>query len=180
MKLQNKDYNKASVRPTVVISTVSERGISNAAPFSFNSPCSFNPPLFGFGSNPNHDTWRNIQENGEFVVNYGDESFGPLMHILEEKWPYEVSEIEKAGLTEEKSNTVRAPRIKEAYAWLECKLEMHVETGDHIWIVGKVLEVEVKDEYIQAISNEGTINPINHIWGEYFICEAKVAKYKRI
>lgn len=180
MKLRNRDYTRASVRPTVVISTVSERGISNAAPFSFNSPCSYDPPLFGFGSNPKHDTWRNIQENGEFVVNYGDKSFGPLMHILEEKWPYEVSEIEKAGLTEEKAHMVKAPRIKEAYAWLECKLEMHVETGDHIWIMGRVLEVEVKDEYLQAITNVEKINPLNHIWGEYFANEVRVAKYKRI
>lgn len=179
MLLKNREYTKVSVRPTVVITTVSKRGIPNAAPFSFNSPCSFNPPLFGFGSLPTHDTWRNIMENGEFVANYVDESFGPLMHILEKNWPYEVSEIEKAGLSGEKAHKIKPPRIKEAYAWLECKIETYIEIGDHIWIVGRVLEAEVKDKFIQAVTNVEKVKALNHIWGEYFADEMKVTKYKR-
>ncbi|MFQ5820662.1 MAG: flavin reductase family protein [Candidatus Heimdallarchaeota archaeon] len=179
MLLKNREYTKVSVRPTVVITTVSKRGTPNAAPFSFNSPCSFNPPLFGFGSLPTHDTWRNIMENGEFVANYVDESFGPLMHILEKNWPYEVSEIEKAGLSGEKAHKIKPPRIKEAYAWLECKIETYIEIGDHIWIVGRVLEAEVKDKFIQAVTNVEKVKALNHIWGEYFADEMKVTKYKR-
>ena len=179
MKLKNNEYTKVSVRPTVVITTVSKRGIPNAAPFSFNSPISFNPPLFGFASNPNHDTWRNIKENGEFVVNYVGEAFGPLMHILEKNWPYEVSEIEKADLSSEKAHHVKPPRIKEAYAWLECKMETYVEIGDHIWIVGRVLEVEVNNAYLQKVTNTEEIKPLNHIWGEYFANEMRITKYKR-
>lgn len=179
MRLQNREYTKFSVRPTVVITTVSTRGIPNAAPFSFTSPCSFHPPLFGFGSNPTHDTWRNIKENGEFVANYVDKSFGPLMHILEQDWPYEVSELEKAGLNHKKADKVQPPRIKEAYAWLECKMETHVKIGDHIWIVGRVLVAEVEDEYIKAVTNAKKVNALNHIWGEYFADEMRVARYKR-
>ena len=39
-------YPKLLVRPVVVITTVSDNGIPNAAPFSFNSPISFDPPLY--------------------------------------------------------------------------------------------------------------------------------------
>ena len=179
MDLRSRDYYKFTVRPTVVITTVSKRDIPNAAPFSFNSPISFDPPLFGFASNPTHDTWRNIKENGEFVVNLVGESFGPLMHILEQDWPYEVSEIEKAGLSSEKAHNVRPPRIKEAYAWLECKMETHIELGDHIWIVGRVLEAEVKDESHQKVLDVEKIKPLNHIWGKYFVNEMRITEYKR-
>ena len=70
MKLDLKDFYKLLVRPTVVISTISSNGVSNAAPFSFNSPVATRPtPLFGFESIKNHDAWRNVKENREFVVN---------------------------------------------------------------------------------------------------------------
>jgi len=114
-------------------------------------------------------------ENGEFVVNFVGEEFGPLMQILERDFPYEVSEIEKAGLTAEKSKVVRPPRIKEAYAWLECRMEDHLGT----WIVGQVLEAEIKDEYLKEVIDVEKAKPLNHIYGEYFATEMKVRKFKR-
>ena len=57
MKVDLKDFSKLLVRPTVVISTISPTGISNAAPFSFNSPVATRPkPLFGFESNVNQES----------------------------------------------------------------------------------------------------------------------------
>jgi len=52
-------------------------------------------PLFGFSSNTKHDTWRNIKENGEFVINLVGGNVGPLMATLERDFPYEVSEIKE-------------------------------------------------------------------------------------
>jgi len=58
------------------------------------------------------------------------------MHVLETDYPYEDNEIAHAGLTEEKAKAVKPPRIKEAIAWIECKLEKYVELDGHIWITG--------------------------------------------
>ena len=149
MRLKEEEFYNVLVRPTVVITTISENGIPNAAPFSWTSPINTKPPLFGFSCNSKHDTWRNIRENGEFVANLVGEDFGPLMHILEQDFPYEVSEIEKAHLTEMKSVKIKPPRIKEAFEWLECKMEQHFQVADNIWIVGKVLASEVKDDYME-------------------------------
>jgi flavin reductase (DIM6/NTAB) family NADH-FMN oxidoreductase RutF len=170
------------VRPTVVISTVSTKGVSNAAPFSFNSPVATRPkPLFGFESNVSHDTWRNIKENGEFVVNLVDDSFGPLMELMEKDYDYEVSEINECGLTEINSNHVKPPRIKEAFGWIECKMTQHVKLSERaVWIIGEILEVEVNDEAIDDVLNVEMVNPLNHIWGEYFVTEMRRTKFKRI
>ena len=70
------DFSKMLMRPCIVISTVSENGVSNAAPFSFNSPATTKPPMYGFCCEVEHDTWRNIRANGEFVVNLVGASFG--------------------------------------------------------------------------------------------------------
>lgn len=179
MKLKAPQFYKLLLRPVVVISTISKNGISNAAPFSFNSPISFNPPIFSFSCNPAHDTWRNVQENKEFVANIVGENFGPLMQILEEDFPYEVSEIKEAGLTEVKSNHVKPPRIKEAYAWLECKMVHSVELGDHIFIAGEVLEAEVKDEFFDKTVIQEKAKPLSHIAGPYFGTNSKEVTFKR-
>jgi flavin reductase (DIM6/NTAB) family NADH-FMN oxidoreductase RutF len=128
---------------------------------------------------PGHHTWKNIKESEEFVVNIIGKDFGPLMHILERKFPYEVSEIEKASLTEMPSKIVRPPRIKEAIAWIECKLEKAVDLGDHVWIVGRVLKVEVKEEFWKEVINVDKVNPLFHISGEFFAADAKAKKYER-
>lgn len=179
MKIEKKGYAKLLVRPVVVVTTISGNGISNAAPFSFNSPISFDPPLYGFSCNPKHDTWKNIQENGEFVVNIAGADLGKSMEVLEKDFPYEVSEIEKAGMTEEKGKEVKPPRIKEAKAWIECKMENFMELGDHIWIVGRVLEVETREEFWNEVIDVEKAKLLCHIGGEFFAEDMKRVKYKR-
>ena len=181
MKLDLEAFYKLLVRPTVVISTISPNGISNAAPFSWNSPMAIRPkPLFGFSSSVNHDTWRNIKDSGEFVVNIVGENFGTLMEIMEKDFPYEVSEIEECGLTEEKSTHIKPPRIKEAFGWLECTMTdvMHVSKRT-VWVVGEVLEAEVKDDAFNDVVYVEKVKPLNHIWGEAFVTDMKVTQFKR-
>ena len=179
MEIKKTEFYKLTVRPTVVITTVSKRGISNAAPFSWNSPLSTEPPSFGFSCNYKHDTWRNIKESKEFVVNFVGDNFGPLMHILERDFPHEVSEIEKANLTELKSKRVKPPRIKEAFAWLECEMINQLDLSDHVWIVGKILEAEVKAGCMEEVVNVDEVKPLNHVYGEFFVTEMKIRKFKR-
>lgn len=166
-------------RPTVVITTISPKGISNAAPFSFNSPVSIKPPMFGFSCQPTHDTWRNLQENKEFVVNLISRDFGELMHILEKDFPYEVSEIEKASLTEIESEKVKPPRIKEACGFFECEMVHHVELGDHVWITGKVLLAEVDREIYDRWMKSKRANSLLHLSGSLFATDLKLKKFKR-
>ncbi len=181
MKLELKDFYKLLVRPTVVISTISPGGVSNAAPFSWNSPMATKPkPLFGFCSGVTHDTWRNIKENKEFVVNMVGEDFGPLMEIMEKDFPYEVSEIEECGLTEVKATHIKPPRIQEAYGWLECRMTNYVSLSErNVWIIGEVLDAEVKDEAFDEVVDVAKVKPLNHIWGEAFVKDMKITRFKR-
>ncbi|RLG56069.1 MAG: flavin reductase family protein [Candidatus Hydrothermarchaeota archaeon] len=173
------EFYKLFVRPTVVVTTISKRRIPNAAPFSFCSPISFSPPLIGIACSPKHDTWRNIKETKEFVINLAGKKLGEVIHILEKDFPYEVSEIEKAGLTEEESKKVLPPRIKEAYAWLECRLYDSVELGDHVWIAGEVLLAEAKPGFYRRVVEVEKAKPLCHIGGEYFAIVERITKFKR-
>lgn len=181
MKLEVSDYTKLLVRQVVVISTISENGISNAAPFSLNSPISFSPPLYGFSSNPNHHTWKNIQKTKEFVVNVVGSNFGELMEVLESPYEYEVSEIEKAGLTEEKAEMVKPPRIAEANAWIECRLNDSVVLGNHVWVVGEVICAGVKDDLWsdKAVLDLNKANALCHMGGKFFASDSRIKEYNR-
>ena len=174
------EFSKMLLRPCIVVSTISPGGVSNAAPFSFNSPATTKPPMYGFCCEIKHDTWRNIKANGEFVVNLVDESFGPLMEPLSRSLPYEVSEIKEFGLTEVASKKVKAPRIGEAYGWMECRMACYSEISPRvIWIFGEVLVSEMRRSALDEVVDVENVRPLNHIAGEYFVAEMKRTKYQR-
>jgi len=179
MKLEPEKYYSLLARPVVVVTTVSAEGKVNAAPFSFCSPVSFSPPLFGFSCNPAHDTWANILETGEFVINVASYELGDYMHILEQKFPRGVNELEKAGLKELPAKHVTPPRVEKCVAWIECRWvkKMTHEIGDHVWVVGEVLCAEVDDECWDGVVRAEKL--LLHISGEYFAQEAKITKYRR-
>ncbi len=177
MELKPSQFTKVLVRPVVIITTISDDGKVNAAPFSFNTPVSFDPPLYAFASDPEHDTWINIKKIGEFVVNIAGKDLGNVMHILEKDFPYGINELEKAGLSEIPSKFLKPPRVKEALGWIECKLEKSYEVGDHILIVGRVLCVEVKDEFFGKVIDVSRV--LCHLSGKFFAQDMKIAEYKR-
>jgi flavin reductase (DIM6/NTAB) family NADH-FMN oxidoreductase RutF len=182
MRLENDVFYKLLVRPTVVITTVSANGVPNAAPFSWCSPLATKPvPLFGFSTNVNHDTWRNILVNGEFVVNLVGADFGPLMEILERDLPYETSEIAAAGLTAIDAAVVRPPRIGEAFGWLECKMVQSLSLSErNACVIGEVLETEAKDWAMADVVDVVKVKPLNHIWGPIFVTEMQPDRYNRL
>jgi flavin reductase (DIM6/NTAB) family NADH-FMN oxidoreductase RutF len=174
------EFKKLLYRPCIVVSTLSSNGVSNAAPFSFNSPATTKPPMYGFCCEVEHDTLRNIRENGEFVVNLVDESFGPLMKDLARDLPYGISEITESGLTETPSKMVKPPRIFESYAWIECKLKSIVELSSRVvWIFGDVLLSETKREAFDNVVNVELVGPLQHIWGEDYVVRGIRKKFKR-
>jgi len=176
----NAPFNKMLCRPCIVVTTLSSNGASNAAPFSFNSPATTKPPTYGFCCEVEHDTWKNIQLNGEFVVNLVDESFGPLMADLSRDLPYGVSEITETGLTETPSKMVKPPRIKEAYGWVECRMSSVAELSAHaVWIFGEVLVSEIRKNVFETVVSFEKVKPLHHIWGEDYVVGGTHKKFKR-
>jgi len=172
-------YKLLSPRALVLISTVSREGISNAAPFSFVMPVSVDPPMVAFASDPEHHTIFNIKETGDFAVNI------PGVDILDQLWtcgkdfPKGVSEFEKARLTEQKSKKIKSPKVAESLAQLECKLEALYETGDHITVIGRVVDVEVKSEFlVKGKYSPLKARPLLHVGGKEFTLPEKIIRPK--
>jgi flavin reductase (DIM6/NTAB) family NADH-FMN oxidoreductase RutF len=86
-------------RPIAWISTRSENGVANCAPFSFFNVFSEDPPLCVIGINPRSDgalkqSHKNIRRTREFVVNLVDEATANAMHVSSLEFAEEESEFE--------------------------------------------------------------------------------------
>jgi len=158
-----------SPRCTVLITTCDKEGRPNAAPYSFVTPVSIDPPLVLFSAKQQRHTLANVRETGEFVLNIVPEELLDNLWICSKAFPGGVNEISESGLTERKSKMVGVPGIEECLGWLECKLEFERESGDHILVVGRVVNAEYKD----AFCSEGRFDvskakPVMHISGRKF------------
>ncbi len=140
-------------RPIAWISTVSKNGVYNLAPFSYFAGVSSNPPLLmvSIGSRENgekKDTWKNIEETGEFVVNIVTKELLDKMNISSISFDFEIDEFEKAGLTSEKSTIVKAPRVKESPINIECKKFEIINIGNMGIVFGEIVNFHIKDEIL--------------------------------
>lgn len=172
-------YEILSPRCTVLISTVDKEGRSNAAPFSFVTPVSVEPPLVLYSSAPKRHTLANTRETGDFVLNVVPEGLLDKLWVCSKAFPKGVSEIEQAGLTEKKSKKVKSPSIEECVGWIECTLEFEKEAGDHILVVGRVVHAECKDEFVKKGEFDvSRAKPVMHIRGNRFAVGERMVQAK--
>ena len=164
-------------RPIAWISTWSENGLANCAPFSFFNVFSEDPPLCVIGINPRRDgamkhSLKNIRRTREFVVNLVDEATANAMHVSSYEFPEDVSEFEKAGLTAAPAKTVKHPRIAEAAACLECKVERILEiSGTRELVLGEIQLVHAREGIIDPQTkriSEQHYRPIGRLFADRY------------
>lgn len=95
------------------------------------------------------DTYVNIMETEEFVINLPGADMVEKVIPTASHVPPEIDEFELAGLEEKPSAKVTVPGIRGCYAWMECKLHRIYEDTymevPYLLIVGKVVHLEVDD-----------------------------------
>lgn len=136
-------------RPVVIITTISKEGVPNAA-LKTNFMIVSSLKKVAFACHPEHDTYRNIIETGEFVVNVPSEDIIEQAMVTAVDFPHNVNEIEKAGLTSIPSEKVKPPRIEECRLHLECKLKW---CKDNIF-VGEVVAASADENLIRGSAEE--------------------------
>jgi flavin reductase (DIM6/NTAB) family NADH-FMN oxidoreductase RutF len=154
-------HNCVVPRPVFLVSTVSEVGVLNVAPFSYFAPVNFYPPTLCFSvmrrEGKKMDTLRNIEYSHDFVASIVDESLVQPMHQSAAAYPPDVSEFTEAGLTPRKSEKVKAPCVAESIINLECTVLDIIEVGKMPYtaslILGETILYHIKDEFF----NNGTV-----------------------
>jgi flavin reductase (DIM6/NTAB) family NADH-FMN oxidoreductase RutF len=164
-------------RPIAWISTRSENGVANCAPFSFFNVFSEEPPLCVIGINPRSDgalkhSLKNIRRTREFVVNLVDEATANAMHVSSHEFGEDESEFEKTGLSEAPALLVQHPRIAEAAACLECRVERLLEiSATRELVLGEILLVHARDGIIDPATkriSEELYRPVGRLFANRY------------
>jgi flavin reductase (DIM6/NTAB) family NADH-FMN oxidoreductase RutF len=159
-------------RPIAWISTLSEKGRVNLAPFSAFTFISSKPPMIAVSIGPRRSGWKdtakNIMRDKEFVVNIADLPLIEAVHRSSFAFPEEASEVEALNLATVPSRKVRPPRLEAAPVGLECRLHDAIEFGeDRVQlIVGEVLHFNIRATLCKdGKIDSAKLNPIARLGG---------------
>jgi flavin reductase (DIM6/NTAB) family NADH-FMN oxidoreductase RutF len=177
-------------RPIAWVSSMGNEGNLNLAPFSyFTAVCPnpmtlvFCPGVFANGEKKN--TWRNIEQVPEFVVNITNEETAYAMNLSATILPYGRSEFEWAGVTPAPSKTIRVPRVAEAPIAFECVLKQIVEIsndpGGGAAIFGEVRCIHVRDDlYAEGRIDLEGLAPIGRLAGDSYTKLGELFHMRRV
>jgi flavin reductase (DIM6/NTAB) family NADH-FMN oxidoreductase RutF len=134
-------------RPTAFVTTLSRKGVSNLAPFSFFNGVSSDPPVISIAvgtrrDGSKKDTWRNIEETGELVVNVGVPGLMDAVITGARELPRHVSGLDLSGPPALPCMKVKPPRPAASPVSLECTPLKVVEVVDAGLILGRVVMVQ--------------------------------------
>ncbi|MFB1082775.1 flavin reductase family protein [Jeotgalibacillus sp. JSM ZJ347] len=151
-------------RPIAFVTTESETGVLNAAPFSYFNIVSADPPMISVSiqrkEGEQKDTARNAEFKKEFVVHIVDESNVEKVNQTSANLPADESEVELAGLTPVESEMVSVPGLKESRFRMECVLEQNVQLGGNDGkpaadlLIGRIVRFHIDE----AIYEKGRIH----------------------
>ena len=154
-------------RPIGWITTVSNAGVVNLAPYSFFNAVCDAPPMVMFSSAGRKDSLRNIDENGEFTCSVASQPLVDQMNLSSAALQSDVSEYDLTELTSAPSLVVRPPRVAASPAAIECRLWKSVElpagAGDrvHTVVFGQVVAIYIDERFVtDGILDTAAMRPV--------------------
>ncbi|MGG7035467.1 MAG: flavin reductase family protein [Flavobacterium sp.] len=177
-------------RPIGWISSISETGVLNLAPFSFFNAVGEDPPHVMFSTvrtnDINKDTLNNVLANKQFVVNMVTEELVEKMNLTSKAIPPTESEFELAGLTPIPSVKIKPPRVKESSFSMECEMVHHYFLEDHknggaCVIIGRVVMFHVDENVLldDFKINLETYKPVARLAGSNYSKLGEIFSIKR-
>lgn len=175
-------------RPIALVTSISEDGLVNAAPYSFFNVFGDTPPIIALGLHRRpeqtlKDTTANIHATREFVINLVDEALAEAMNITAIDFPPEESEIAAANLTLTPSNDVKVPRIASAPAALECRWLHSVSfSSERDLLLAEVVRAWTRDGVMddKFNVNYAAFQPVGRLYYNLYTRKPEVFEMQRI
>jgi len=156
-------------RPIAFVSTISNSGVPNLAPFSFFMLGGVDPPSLAFCPVRTKDGRKkvsliNIEETGEFVANLVTRDMAERMNSTGIDYPEGYEKWGLSGFTPLKSDEIKPARVLESPVQLECRVHQVVEHGTSSYVIAEVLVAHVAHD-----SNFTSFEPIARLGGAKYI-----------
>lgn len=143
-------------RPIGWISSLSDTGVRNLAPYSFFNLFNYRPPIIGFASTGAKDSLANISDRPEFVWNLVTRDLAERMNATAAQCDPHVDEFALAGIEAAPSRLVAPDRVAASPVQFECRhsqtLRLTSAAGDPIdtWVVfGEVVGVHIDEALLE-------------------------------
>jgi flavin reductase (DIM6/NTAB) family NADH-FMN oxidoreductase RutF len=146
-------------RPIGWISSYSDAGVRNLAPFSYFAALSATPMYVGVSVGHRRagpkDTLANVRSTRAFCVNVVTERHLQAMNATSADYSPDVDEFAAAGLTPADADHVYAPYVAACPAVLECALlkEVELEGAPNTLLIAEVMAVRLAPELVGEIGN---------------------------
>ncbi len=164
-------------RPIGWIGSADADGRPNLAPYSFFQCVATNPPVVlfsaGISDGREKDSLVNVRTTGEFTCNMVGVETAEGMNQSAAELAHGESEFDFAGLTPQPSEAVAAPRVQEAKASFECRVQQIVELGNapttHAVVFGEVIRIHVDDDVLDGTRVDfDKLDALGRMAGNYY------------
>jgi flavin reductase (DIM6/NTAB) family NADH-FMN oxidoreductase RutF len=172
-------------RPIAWVSTRSEDGHDNLAPFSSYNYVGSSTPVLMFTSSRRDDgtpkdSPRNAIETGEFAVNVVTTPLAEAMDATSASLPPEESEFDFADVERAECARIDAPRVADAPVTMECRLHDTIELYDRLVVMGDVVHFHVDD----SVLTDGRIDmrtfvTVGRLGGPYYTAAERMELERR-
>lgn len=134
--------------PAVMVSCKKQGEKANIITVAWTGTVCTNPAMLYISVRPERHSYGIIRETGEFVVNLTTEKLARVTDICGVRSGREMDKFSELHLTEEASQYIAAPGIKESPVNIECRVTQVLELGSHHMFLAKVLAVHVDEAYL--------------------------------
>ena len=140
-------------RPVAWITSRSESGVLNLAPYSYFNAMASDPPLvvISFGLRPDgsiKDTRRNIETGGAFVVNIAHREMAEAMTASSATLAEDVSEVERLGLETAPMPGSDVPRLAACRVAYACTAIESKPIGGQVLVFARLTDLYLDDAVV--------------------------------
>ncbi len=176
-------------RPIALVSTLSEEGVPNLAPFSFFNVFGSNPPIIAFSASRRgrdatfKDTYNNLINTKECVVQSVTYQIVEQINLASGEFSSSINEFNKSGLTPVDSDIVKPKRVKESPFQMECILRDMMSYGEggaspNIAIC-EVLKLHISEDiFIDGAIKPDLIDLVGRMPANYYVRASGAAVFE--
>lgn len=171
-------------RPIAFVTSKSEEGVVNAAPFSYFNIVSSNPPMLSVSvqrkGDDKKDTARNVLTGKEFVVHIVDEENVFEVNETAASLPPNESEIDVTKLTLIDSEEIDVPAVAQSKVRFECVLDQAVDLPNTDLLIGRIVRIHIDEAiYENGRINASLLKPVSRLAGTNYAKLGEMFSLKR-
>ena len=154
----------------VALVTTRYRKDTDVMPAAWMTQVSRTPPLIGLAVNPARHTHDMIRYSEQFALNFPARDLMNHAHYFGAVSGRDVQKLDLAKLGTFRASKIEAPLIEGCVAWIECGVDDSFRFGDHTFLIGRVLVVQVEPEAFEETWTLGdtAYRPLHYLGGDRY------------